>query len=199
MAKRKRKRSRRLEPNRAKARRAYETLGYSDVSLGMLESEEGQLNAVFACYGSAAQHGQLFEESITRLIVVLNELSGIECNAEMMEKWTIGRLLGHWQKTFVQKIDEWVPQFLDEGRRLRNFLMHDYFLSRRDQLATEDGRMAMLKELSGIELHLSRAAGLINGVRVAVSRQPDGRMMPGGSDGADVVFSAELHIEKPER
>ena len=112
---------------------------------------------------------------------------------------TIGRLLGHWQKTFVQTIDEWVPQFLDEGRRLRNFLIHDYFLSRKEQLTTEDGRMAMLKELSGIELHLRRAAGLMNGVRVAVSRQLDEGTTPGGSDGADVVFSAELYIEKPER
>ncbi len=193
------KRSGGLEPNQAGARPADEALGCSDISLGMLESEEGQLNAVFACYGSAAQHGQLFEESITRLILLLNELSGIEPNAEMMEKWTIGRLLAHWQKTFVHKIDEWVPQFLDEGRRLRTFLMHDYFLSRKDHLATEDGRMAMLVELSGIEQHFRRAAGLINGLRVAISRQLDERKTPGDRDGADVVFSAELHVEKPER
>ena len=133
------------------------------------------------------------------MIVSLNELSGVESNAEMIEKWTIGQLLGHWQKTFVEKIDEWVPEFLDEGRRLRNFLIHDYFIRRNEQLATQNGRMAVLKELSGIEQHLRRAADLINGLRVAIGRQVDERKMQPGSRGRDVVFSAELRIEKPER
>ena len=33
-------------------------------SLRMLETEEGQNNAVFACFGSAAQHAQMFEEAL---------------------------------------------------------------------------------------------------------------------------------------
>ena len=191
-------RSRRLERRRGEAQRAYRKLGYSDISLRMLESEEGQLNAVFACYGSAAQHGQLFEESLTRLIVALNEWSDIECDVEMIEKWTIGRLLGHLQKTFIKEIDEWVPQHLEEGRRLRNFLMHDYFLSRKEQLGTESGRMAMLEELKRIEQHLQRGAGLINGLRVAIGQAMDGGTTP-STKGGKVVCSAELYIGKPER
>ena len=198
LAKRKSKRSGRLQRNLTEAQSAYKALGYSDISLRMLESEEGQLNAVFACYGSAAQHGQLFEESLTRLIVALNEWSGIGGNVETIEKWTIGRLLGHLQKTFVKEIDEWVPQYLEEGRRLRNFLIHDYFLRREEQLGTESGRMAMFEELTKIEQHLQRGADLINGLRVSIGRGMDGETTP-SNEGSEVVFSAKLHIEKPER
>lgn len=188
----------RLERRRREAQRAYRELGYSDVSLRVLESEEGQLNAVFACYGSAAQHGQLFEESLTRLIETLNSWSGIESNAETIEKWTIGRLLSHLQKEFVKKIDGWVPPYLDEGRRLRNFLIHDYFLSRKKQIGTESGRMAMLEELTAIEQHLRRGTDLINGWRIAIGESISGRTSP-GTDGGEPVFSVELEIKKPER
>ena len=130
--------------------------------------------------------------------MALNEWSGIECNAEMIEKWTIGRLLGHLQKAFVKEIDEWVPQYLNEGRRLRNFLIHDYFLSRTEQMGTESGRRAVLKELTRIEQHLQRGADLINGLRVAVGQGMDGRTRP-GTEGSEVVFSARLDVEKRER
>lgn len=164
----------------------------------MLESEEGQLNAVFACYGSAAQHGQLFEESLTRLIVALNEWSAIECDAESIEKWTIGRLLDYLRKEFIKEIDEWVPQYLEEGRRLRNFLIHDYFLSRKEQIATERGRKTMLKELTGIEQQLRRGADLMNGFRVAIGRVMEGGTTPEREDG-EIIFSAKVEIRNPER
>ena len=51
---------------------------YSSESLKMLESKKGQLNAVFACYGSAAQHGQLLEEALARLIAELNGMRSLE-------------------------------------------------------------------------------------------------------------------------
>ena len=41
---------------------------------------------------------QFFEESVARLIVALNEMSGSEGGAEEMEKWTLGRLLNHFQE-----------------------------------------------------------------------------------------------------
>ena len=163
----------------------------------MLDSEEGQLNAVFACYGSAAQHGQFFEESVTRLIITLNEMSGSEGGAEKMEKWTLGRLLNHFQDKFVNEIDEWVPEYLDEGRRLRNFLIHDYFLKRDGKFATRNGRMAMLKELLDIQQHLKRGADLLNGLRVAVGEAMDGQSRK-ASEGGEVVFSVKLDVGKAE-
>lgn len=46
--------------------------GYTTESLKILETEEGQLNAVFACFGSAVQHSQLFEQSLTRFLKMYN-------------------------------------------------------------------------------------------------------------------------------
>ena len=163
----------------------------------MLESEEGQLNAVFACYGSVAQHGQFLEESLTDLIVTLNELTGAQCTAENIRKWTIGRLLKHFEKRFVIEIDAWVPEYLDEGRRLRNFLIHEYFLKRKEKLRIESGRMAILEELIEIEQHLRGGANLINGLRVAIDEAVDGRKATGPED-RDVVFSVKLELERPE-
>jgi hypothetical protein len=163
----------------------------------MLESDEGQLNAVFACYGSAAQHAQFFEESVAKLIIALSEMSGSEGGAEKMEKWTLGRLLNHFQGKFVNEIDEWVPEYLEEGRRLRNFLIHDYFLKRDVEFGTRNGRMAVLKELLDIQQHLKRSAGLLNGLRVAVGEPMDGRSR-GASEDGEVVFSVQLDVGKGE-
>ena len=49
--------------------------GFTEESLRMLESREGQLNAVFACFGSAAQHAQLFEQGLTRFLVMYNKIA----------------------------------------------------------------------------------------------------------------------------
>ena len=195
MAKRKSGRRGRSDRRRTGTQRSYRDLGYSNVSLSMLEAEEGQLNAVFASYGSAAQHGQLFEESVTRLIVALNEMSGSEGGAEKMEKWTLGRLLNHFREKFVHEIDEWVPEHLEEGRRLRNFLIHDFFLERKGKFRTRRGRMAMLKELLDIEQHLKRGADLLNGLRVAVGEALDGHTGK-TSEGGEVVFTVELDVRR---
>ena len=73
----------------------YRKNGYSEWSLEMLESEEGQLNAVFACYGSAAQHGQLFADSLAKLVALLNDWLGGSNPVARLEKKTIGELLAH--------------------------------------------------------------------------------------------------------
>ena len=138
--------------------------GYSERSLDMLESEEGQLNAIFACYGSAAQHGQLFEESLANLVVLLNDWLGGGSLMAGLEKKTIGQLLRHLETKFVEEIDDWVPKFLDEARERRNFLIHEYFLARSDEMGIEHGRLAMLRELVGIEAQLRRGAELVNGL-----------------------------------
>ena len=197
MAKRKNSRPGRPDRRKSSAQRSYRDRGYSEISLSMLQSEEGQLNAVFACYGSAAQHGQFFEESVTRLIIALNEMSGSEGEAEKMEKWTLGRLLNHFQGKFVNEIDEWVPEHLEEGRRLRNLLIHDYFLKRDGKLSTRNGRMAVLKELLHIERHLKRGADSLNGLRVAVGKAMDGRSRK-ASEGGEVVFSVKLDVGNGE-
>ena len=133
----------------------YRKNGYSERSLEMLESEEGQLNAVFACYGSAAQHGQLFEDSLAKLVALLNDWLGGGNPVARLEKKTIGELLRLFEKKFVEEIDDWVPKFLDEARERRNFLIHKYFLTRANEMGVECGRLSMRRELVGIEAQLA--------------------------------------------
>ena len=44
----------------------------------MLGSEEGQLNSVFAYYGSASQQGLLFEDSQPETLGLQNRSSGVD-------------------------------------------------------------------------------------------------------------------------
>jgi len=171
----------------------YKKHGYSQRSLEMLKSEEGQLNAVFACYGSAAQHGQLFEESLAKLIALLNEWLGDDNPAAGLEKKTIGQLLRLFKTKFVQEVDDWVPEFLDEAKERRNFLIHEYFLTRSDEMGVEGGRLAMLRELAGIEAHLRRGAALVNGLRVAIEDAKKGVREEKGA--GKTIFSIKLRIE----
>ena len=80
-------------------------------SLEMLETEEGQLNAVFACYGSAMQSGQLFEQALGDFLTKYKELTSEDLSpADLLstkldlQKKTIGRLLYAFHK--VAKVNE---------------------------------------------------------------------------------------------
>ena len=174
----------------------YEAHGYSSKSLKMLKSKEGQLNAVFACYGSAAQHGQLFEEALARLLAELNGLRSLEHKDSGLDKKTTGQLLRMFRDNFVEEIDEWVPEFLDRAKQRRNFLIHEYFLKRKEAMGVEAGRLEILRELLDIEEDLRVAAGLVNGLRVAVEQTRKGDRDDKG-DGK-TVFSVEVKIEKVE-
>ena len=183
------------ERDNVEAESAYEIHGYSARSLEMLESKEGQLNAIFACYGSAAQHGQLFEEALLKLIAALKECLGIDSTAAAVQKKTIGELLKLFENKFVEEMDDWVSDFLDKTRRRRNFLIHDYFLKRSDAMGTDAGRAAVLRELVDIEAQLRRGADLVNGLRVAIEAARNGE--PPRNGDSEVVFTVKLRL--PER
>lgn len=175
----------------------HEEHGYCSESLRMLESKEGQLNAVFACYGSAAQHGQLFENALATLLARLMGLRGVGDPEAGLDKKTMGQLLWMFRRNFVEEIDEWVPEFLDRVRERRNFLIHEYFLKRNEAMGVETGRLEMLCELLDIQQDLRRAAGLVNGLRVAVDKTKQGAREE--SSGSEKVFSVKLKIEGTER
>lgn len=164
--------------------------GYSKRSLEMLETEEGQLNAVFACYGSAAQHAQLFEEALASLLALLNEFLAPDHPIAALDKMTTGQLLHLFKKQFVEEMDDWVPEFLDAARKQRNFLVHRYFLARSEALGSEVGRRAMLEELLGIEGQLRHGAALINGLRAAIAREETGQ--PQQNTQSETIFSVTL-------
>ena len=175
----------------------YEKDGYSARSLEMLDSEEGQLNAVFACFGSAARHGQLFEDSLSKLATLLNGLRGDSNPAAGLDKKMIGQLLRQLEKDFVEEIDQWVPEFLDQARTRRNFLIHEYFLKRSEEMGSAGGRLAILRELVGIEEQLRRGAALVNGLRVAIEETKKEE----GTEPCEEerIFSVKLRMEGKAR
>src|SRR3954467_8889684 len=77
-------------------------------SLDMLKTEEGQSNAVFACFGSAAQHAQMFEEALGNFLLAYNQVRPVKMIAEELEELTQdihGRTMGqllHELKSLVK-------------------------------------------------------------------------------------------------
>ena len=155
----------------------FRKYGYSSDSLRMLESEEGQINAVFACFGSAAQHGQYYEKALSEFLATINRilapstpLKELKTAESQLNKKTIGQLLKIMNK-HVKTDALWVTDAWIKALEGRNFLIHRYFLEREDRFKTKAGRMAMLKELLTIETQLKEATDLVNGMRVAVVDQ----------------------------
>jgi hypothetical protein len=171
-------------------------------SLEMLKTEEGQLNAVFACFGSAAQHSQFFEVALGDFLLAYNRL----CNTSLtvadldvlgakLERQTMGTLLRQL-RTHVTIGDEKITQLMHEALQQRNFLMHHYFRQRSGDFRSEDGRISMLRELVSIGNQLEQAIDIANGMRVALERAMAGDVSTGPQ--SEVVFSMEVKVEGPE-
>ena len=150
-------------------------LGYTEESLRMLKSEEGQTNAIFACFGSAAQHCQHFEAALDEFLWVCSNMCkkplsilDLDDVRAKPHKQTIGRLLAEIRK-IVTIDDNTVEECMDSALTKRNFLIHHFFRQRNEKFLTENGRMEMLRELVAIESELKLATDLTNGMRVAVS------------------------------
>ena len=175
---------------------------YTKKSLEMLESEEGQLNAVFACYGSAAQHGQFFEEALSDLLLAYNRLvknplslDDLRSVESKLHKMTMGALLKELQK-HVEIEAAWVSDLLNIALNNRNFLIHKYFLKRQAQFRTEAGRVEMLRELLSIQDALEKATSMTNGMRIALGRALGDNQSDSGSSQA--VFSIKVDVPQDE-
>ena len=167
-------------------------------SLRMLKTKEGQLNAVFACYGSAMQNGQLFEQALSDFLSKYNELANEELSPsellsekEHLKKQTVGRLL-HFFENKVKIADAEIHSHLINARNRRNMLAHEHFLIRVELFKTYDGRMKLLQELVSIESDIRTATNLVNGMRVAVEQALNG----GSCDRTDseTLFTFELQF-----
>jgi hypothetical protein len=150
--------------------------GYTEVSLRMLETAEGQSNAIFACYGSVAQRAQNFENGVGKFLIVYNQITNETLTTEDLEsrnadlhRKTMGQLL-HRLKKIVTFPDETYTDYFQEALDQRNFLMHKYFLERDHVFATEESRFAALQELTQIEAVFDRARIAINAMRIALCR-----------------------------
>jgi hypothetical protein len=148
--------------------------GYTEESLKMLETDEGQSNAVFACYGSAAQHAQLFERGLVKFLMVYNEISSETLSADDFQKIrkglgkaTMGRLIQNLLK-HVSFPESHVPDTFGKALECRNFLMHYFFLERQQKFTTAEGRFELLGELVSIEQTLDAGRVVINAMRIAL-------------------------------
>ena len=170
----------------------FKRKGYTKKSLDMLKSKEGQLNAVFACYGSAVQHAQYLEKSFAELLELINELSGETITIK--KKSTIGNSLFALEKLEEKGIfstnDEWVYELLEYVKETRNWLAHKYFLDREDKFKNKKGRMSMLSELVWLEKGFGAAEGLSNGAKIAIQEHIDGKRTV--TTDKNVVFTIEV-------
>ena len=145
----------------------------------MLETEEGQSNAIFALFGSAAQRAQNFENGVGKFLIIYNRITSETLTTEDLEsrnanlhKKTTGQLL-HRLKKIVTFADDTYTDYFQEALDQRNFLMHKYFLERDHVFATEESRFSALQELTQMEAVFDRARIAINAMRIALCRTLD--------------------------
>jgi hypothetical protein len=172
-------------------------------SLDMLKTDEGQLNAVFACFGSAAQHAQMFEEALGNFLLAYNHIRPEKMSAEELEELTQGiqaRSMGsllHELKSLVTLKEGDPRERMEAALKVRNYLMHRWFLDRRETFKSARGRMALLQELVGMERLLESARVTANAMRIAMCRtlgiddiwipeQENGEQDQGNGSGVDV-------------
>jgi hypothetical protein len=182
--------------------------GYTSRSLEMLESAEGQLNAVFACFGSAAQHAQLLEQGLSRFLTTYNRVASDSVNAnDIGNKMTMGQLLNK-VKTYVKIDDDSIEQAFTNALEERNYLIHHFFLQRNPLLDTTEGRLELPAELVSIESNLDHCRVAINAMRIAMCKatgiDDDWACEYSNSESNThsrsniAPFSIQLEIERPE-
>lgn len=86
-----------------------------------------------------------------------------------LRKKTLGALLRAFEK-YVEIGDQGVKGIMSKGLGQRNFLIHNYFLTRQKEFATRRGRLGLIAELVQIMSVLEEARKLIGGMRVALHR-----------------------------
>jgi hypothetical protein len=152
----------------------------------MLKTRAGQVNAVFACFGSAAQHAQHFEAALAEFLSEYNKLTKRAVSLEefaaldqKLQKKTFGTLLREFSK-YVTIQDLNVVRLLEVALEKRNFLMHHFFRERDGKLRLEEDRMGLLSELTGIDHFLEQAATITRAMRIAMLREISSRELDGG-------------------
>ncbi len=169
-------------------------------SLKMLNSEEGQLNAVYACFGSAAKDCQFFEAALSNFLLTYNRLlqksltlAELEAVETELNKKTMGMLLRNFEK-HVKIYDASVSAVLSDALEKRNFLIHAYFRERLHKFGHEPGRLEMLGELVSIGQVLGRAEVLMIAMRSVLCEALEGG--PREASNSNAVFTITVDIDE---
>ena len=146
---------------------------------------QGQLNAVYACYGWAVAQGQFLEDAVRKLLV---KVSG---GPPPSDRLGLENLISTLREQ-ITVTDTRAWKAFHTVRKERNRLIHQFFRNKEDNLKTEDGRLEMLMELVSIGTSIQRVADLLNGMTVAV----DEALKKGQTLDEDIVFSLSDEVEK---
>lgn len=141
---------------------------YTAESLRMLETAEGQKNAVFACFGSAVQHAQLFEQGLERFIGAYNTITSESLRTDDIgRKMTMGQLL-HRVRQYVTTNSDSIEKDFTAALEQRNYLIHRFFLERAREVSSGEGRLRLLSELLRMQARFERCRVAIDAMRIAM-------------------------------
>jgi hypothetical protein len=120
-----------------------------------LDIESDRIKEVYAHFGLAMYFSQCLERTISMALATVFNLDLMRITREEFDskldsnfKKTLGSLLKEMQKT--QLIDEEFESELLRVLDQRNWLAHHYFWDHATQFMSEDGQLAMIRELEEI-------------------------------------------------
>lgn len=126
-----------------------------------LDENAQQRRETFARYGLAMYHAQCVEKSLAILVSSVFNKDFLASDADRREEIqdelftkTIGRLLTR-MRTHIS-IPSNLDRTLDDARRKRNWLAHEYFWARAGEIMTTRGRKKMIEELAGLSDFFSK-------------------------------------------
>jgi hypothetical protein len=130
-----------------------------------LDPESDQIREVYAIAGLALYCAQVLEHGLANLVVVAQIGSEIRSLEAMDERWselfglTMGRQLQEVLRIAEFSTDE-IEQ-LSQALQSRNFLAHDFFRERAEDLLSFAGRNRMLNELRELRRQFEDADALL--------------------------------------
>ena len=119
----------------------------------------GHIKEVYARFGLALYHAQVLEHGLVNALVILDLIPSQRTLARSQHEWgasvdtfmdrhfetTMGRMMGRLRSVFDVPDD--FESLLRDALRKRNWLAHDFFRERADELLTSAGRDQMLDEV----------------------------------------------------
>ena len=161
----------------------------------MLKSKEGQMDAIFACFGSAFQRGQLLEKALGDLVFVINQLvdsslslADLKRRDQKICKKTMGKLF-HYVKKHVTISDDSIIEKLTFAIDKRNFLAHRYFIERDTGFETRAGRKNMITELVIMGDFFDQCTAVVRGINIAIHETLSGVET---SSSSPTLFTVEI-------
>ena len=161
----------------------------------MLKSKEGQMNAIFACFGSACQRCQLLEKALGDLVLSINQLvdssislADLKGRDEKIRRKTMGQLF-RYVKEHATISDESIIEKLTFAIDRRNFLAHHYFIQRDSEFETRAGRTSMMNELVILGDFFDQCSTVVRGINIAIRGTLSGVR---NSSSSRILFTVEI-------